>query len=110
MTIEEARQLAAQAWCKPNTSRKVMDVELAEAFANILQTECGFANYKLAAELVRLDEELAILKTPHTCGECAHFSGLNWSEKGACDALGIFQYNRNTLMLCGHFKQKKGTV
>lgn len=30
------RQKAAQAWCKPTTSHKVMDPELAEAFAEIL--------------------------------------------------------------------------
>uniref|UniRef100_A0A6M3JR52 Uncharacterized protein n=1 Tax=viral metagenome TaxID=1070528 RepID=A0A6M3JR52_9ZZZZ len=36
MSIELARGRAAQAWCTSKTSKKVMDVELAEAFANIL--------------------------------------------------------------------------
>ncbi len=36
MTREEALQRAAQAWCQPTTSNKVMDPALAEAFADIL--------------------------------------------------------------------------
>ena len=36
MPINLARQKAAQAWCTPETEKKEMDVELAEAFANIL--------------------------------------------------------------------------
>lgn len=36
MTREDARQLAAQAWCHPKTSHKVMDHDLCEAFADIL--------------------------------------------------------------------------
>lgn len=36
MTKEEALQLAAQAWCQPTTSNKVMDPVLATAFADIL--------------------------------------------------------------------------
>jgi hypothetical protein len=36
MTLTEARELAAQAWCQPATSGKQMDVELALAFAEIL--------------------------------------------------------------------------
>ena len=31
-----SRERAAQAWCKPTTSKKEMDAELAEAFAEIL--------------------------------------------------------------------------
>ncbi len=31
-----ALQKAAQAWCKPSTSQKVMDPVLAEAFAEII--------------------------------------------------------------------------
>lgn len=34
-----SRQLAAQAWCEPETSSKEMDVELAEAFARILDRQ-----------------------------------------------------------------------
>lgn len=36
MASELAIQKAAQAWCTPKTEKKVMDVELAEAFAEIL--------------------------------------------------------------------------
>jgi len=36
LATELARQKAAQAWCKPSTEKKVMDPELAEEFANIL--------------------------------------------------------------------------
>lgn len=31
--MEEATAIAAQVWCEPETEHKVMDVELAEAFA-----------------------------------------------------------------------------
>lgn len=33
------RERAAQAWCQPSTGQKVMDPELAEEFAKILQAE-----------------------------------------------------------------------
>ena len=36
MATENARRKAAQAWCKSATSAKVMDIELAEAFAEII--------------------------------------------------------------------------
>ena len=36
MATENAMHKAAQAWCKPTTSAKVMDAELAEAFAEII--------------------------------------------------------------------------
>jgi hypothetical protein len=36
MASELARQKAVQAWCKEKTRSKVMDVDLAEAFAEIL--------------------------------------------------------------------------
>jgi len=36
MASEFALQKAAQAWCKPKTENKIMDPELAEEFANIL--------------------------------------------------------------------------
>ena len=36
MNIEEARGIAAQCWCDPETSSKVMDPVLAEAFAKRL--------------------------------------------------------------------------
>ena len=36
MATQLAREKSAQAWCKPATSDKIFDVELAEAFADIL--------------------------------------------------------------------------
>jgi len=50
MTIEEARQWAAQAWCKPTTETKVMDVDLAEEFA---QTLCQRVNEELCSKEIR---------------------------------------------------------
>ena len=35
--MEFARQKAVQAWCKETTKDKVMDVELCEAFAEIIE-------------------------------------------------------------------------
>ena len=40
MNIEEARGLAAQAWCTPETETIEMDTRLAEAFAEILLAQC----------------------------------------------------------------------
>ena len=36
MATKNSRYLAAQAWCKPSTSHIEMDVDLAEAFAEII--------------------------------------------------------------------------
>ena len=36
MATSLAREKVAQAWCTPRTEKITMDVELAEAFANIL--------------------------------------------------------------------------
>jgi len=37
MKINVARGLAAQCWCDPRTSDRVMDPDLAEVFAEMLQ-------------------------------------------------------------------------
>lgn len=39
MDIHEAREKAAQCWCTPDTANRVMDAELAEAFAQLLVEE-----------------------------------------------------------------------
>jgi hypothetical protein len=39
MPSEYALQRAAQAWCTPKTENKIMDAEIAEAFAEILDDE-----------------------------------------------------------------------
>ncbi len=36
LTIEQAREIAARAWCQPTTSGILMDVRLCEEFAKIL--------------------------------------------------------------------------
>lgn len=36
MATEKAQEMAAQAWCTEKTSMKEMDVDLAEAFAEII--------------------------------------------------------------------------
>ena len=36
MATQLSREKAAEAWCKPTTSNKEMDADLAEAFAEIL--------------------------------------------------------------------------
>ena len=36
MVTTSAKERAKQAWCQPTTNNKVMDIELAEAFAEIL--------------------------------------------------------------------------
>lgn len=51
MGKEEALELAAQAWCQPSTNGKIVDPELANAFADILVRET-----KRAADEVRLEE------------------------------------------------------
>jgi hypothetical protein len=54
MATEESRGLAAQAWCTPETRNKVMDVELAEAFATILDKQI-LSPQKIMTVLGQLD-------------------------------------------------------
>lgn len=62
MNLDRARELAAQAWCGEKTGAKVMDVELAEEFANILHQHCGDSELVSAmAVLERTTETLASL-------------------------------------------------
>lgn len=37
MSIQASREKAAQVWCKPSCAKKIMDVELCEAFAETLE-------------------------------------------------------------------------
>ena len=41
MASQWAREQAAQAWCTPTTEHKEMDTELAEAFADIIDSLCS---------------------------------------------------------------------
>ena len=59
MTIEEARGLAAQAWCKETARHKVMDVDLAEEFAKILQREAKEAGQEVVAGIRFLLDHLS---------------------------------------------------
>lgn len=62
MTIEEARGIAATAWTFPTTSDKIIDVELAEAFATILQQQLAGKDKRIA-ELEPLAECALELRT-----------------------------------------------
>lgn len=42
MNMEEARSLAAQAYCKETTCGKTLDIQLVEAFAEILMREVNY--------------------------------------------------------------------
>ena len=47
MRIEEARALAAQCWCEPETSSIEMDTRLAEAFAEkLVEISTAYRNIK----------------------------------------------------------------
>lgn len=52
MDIEEARGWAAQAWCTKENENKVMDVELAEAFASILVSQMRIRRCGTMGELL----------------------------------------------------------
>ncbi len=54
LTLEQARGIAATAWCKPATRDKVMDVDLAEAFAQMLvDNQFGQLAQKMHEEMER---------------------------------------------------------
>jgi len=50
MTLDKARELAAQVWCQPTTSMIEMDVRLAEAFAVVLAEQVAAEREACAAE------------------------------------------------------------
>ncbi len=71
MTLEEARGLAAQAWCTEVNQHKVMDVDLACAFADILHREV--ARVAFPYEMPKCDKPLVVRSHPLdkmrvTCG------------------------------------------
>jgi len=59
MASNWAREKAAQAWCTPKTEKKIMDVDLAEAFAEIID---GLGPLLGMATNQNLEEELATRK------------------------------------------------
>ena len=59
MNMVEAMGRAAQAWCEPETSKTVMDTELAAAFAAIL-----------VAEIEPLEKALRSIAANTCCGGC----------------------------------------
>lgn len=62
MTKQKAIELASQVWCQPKTQHKDMDVELAEAFADVLVKETTMNK-------APRDEIGSIENRPQTCGE-----------------------------------------
>lgn len=56
---EKALQIAAQCWCDPETSGKVMDIELAVAFAKRLDNDYA-AIAELTERNVNLSEKLRV--------------------------------------------------
>lgn len=60
MSRTEARMLAAQAWCAKKTAHKVMDPDLAEAFADILLgLDIRRQRLRQGPELARIEAEEA---------------------------------------------------
>lgn len=55
MTIEEAREKAAQLWCEPQHAHKEMDVDFAESIAQLLvrETERAEQGSKISSYYVR---------------------------------------------------------
>lgn len=65
MASKRAREKAAQAWCTPETKDKVMDPDLAEAFADILDSLCPESDENhvvLNARSIAIQEILDMLK------------------------------------------------
>jgi hypothetical protein len=61
--------------------------------------------------IVRLEQELAAIKTAHCCGECEFFhedEALGIGRCGTADT-SVYEVNKGGAWLCGHFKAK-GTV
>jgi hypothetical protein len=56
MASKLSMEKAAQAWCTPKTEKHVMDVEVAEAFAEILDEECSQPRLGCATTGQLLDE------------------------------------------------------
>ncbi len=56
MTETEARMIAAQAWCFPETGHLSMDTRLCEAFAKILLTQDERLK-RVAGVAARIDSE-----------------------------------------------------
>jgi hypothetical protein len=57
-----ARETAAQAWCTKKNEKKIMDPELAEAFADILDKETNIPRLGCATTKEMLEEITARIK------------------------------------------------
>lgn len=55
MTIDEAREIAAQCWCHPTTDGIEMDSRLAEVFAQTLYEHQPVPNYSEPMHIVLRD-------------------------------------------------------
>lgn len=54
MASRKSRELAAQAWCRAKTSNRIMDTDLAEAFADILDEQRAAVANEVADEAIGL--------------------------------------------------------
>lgn len=59
MATKRSRELAAQAWCTPSTSRTEMDTDLAEEFAKILDRELRNQRRRFYRYINKLEKESA---------------------------------------------------
>ena len=80
MNMETAREKAGSAWAQETISNKTMDVELAEAFANIIVAETRAAAVNAVGRL----------KATSECRICVHTQGGCPSSSGfvICDTCG----------------------
>ena len=60
MTIERAREIAAQCWCDPRTETVVMNPALAEVFAEVLLRQCK-SHWREAIRIYEEDEDRKLI-------------------------------------------------
>jgi hypothetical protein len=72
MKIEQARELAAQLWCEPQHSHKVMDVDLAESIAQLLVKRDTYLPDELQQKVSSLIEHVARRRLARP--ECDHLA------------------------------------
>lgn len=84
MTMEEARGIAARAWCHPLTSATVMDTVLCEVFAGILHDNLALAHADQVAMQQGLEAVVNALNAQITMRDTAKprklVDALSWRE------------------------------
>ena len=86
-TTDESRELAAQVWCKPETSNIEMDVRLAQAFAEILDQK-GHEIVKLELENAKLQERVEELESSSLKTDCDHPGVTHRDGRDYCSECG----------------------